>query len=260
MDDMNTTRPKLAKGVAEQWVKGTSELPQQQPPEKTELEKKKGRLEWLEMLLCLFSILLCVYLLYMNIAYTISATGIRLIALFHPLVIFLLYHLRILEPASKTGNQGIALMLFLSSICALLTAVRAVHIQFIDFLAFVFPVLMSAFIILVCNRIHKKRGKRYLSFLISIVWLPFYSIAFVMLSSISLPALHTTSETATISRIMYDGEGGHSVLLHIPVSDTLIECSITKQESKDLQSGDTVQIDEKISWLGIRYFEIDPDM
>lgn len=46
MDDMNTTRPKLAKGVAVQWVRGTSELPSQQPPEKTELEKKKGRLEW----------------------------------------------------------------------------------------------------------------------------------------------------------------------------------------------------------------------
>lgn len=260
MDDMNSTRPKLHKGVVEQWVKTISELPQQQPPEKTKKEKKKDRWEWLELLLCLFSLVFSIYLVYLNITSSVSSMFLRFITLFHPLAIFLLYHLRILEPNSTSGNQGIACLLFLSSFCALFTAIQTLHIQFPDILSFVLPALICGLVVLAFNHFHRKRRKRYLSWMIMLVWLPFYMPAFVMLSSITFPSLPAATKNAIISRTTYDGEGSYRVLLHLQDSAQMIECRITKQESKAMQSGDTIVITEKLSWLGIRYFEIYPNM
>lgn len=260
MNDYDDTRVEMPKAVVEKWARTAGEAPLQKPPippKKSAKERKETRHEWREALLCIISIAFDVYLMVHAIELLHVPSFVYPLALLHPLLIFIFYHKKYLEPYSQKGNQGIALLLFVASISSLLFSIRLPHLHFPNLFSFLLPSILTAAAFFLYNHYRKRKTGRYLSLLIMMIWIPFYMFAFPLLCTIALPSLHTERIEAKITMLSYDGEGTHTMKMALPHTDTLAEFVISKQEAKTYQVGEILPVELKQGILGISYMQLD---
>lgn len=256
MDDKN---PHLDSSTIQQWVRQSA---QQKPAahtqrkEKTEEEIRNSRMEWLDLAATVFCLGLSVLLIILNLEQKSGSILIRVIALLLPLLVLILYYTGILDQNTHSGNQAIAIILFLSSIAALYTAMCTGYISYLDYFQFILPCIATAVVFLTINSQLKRKRNRYLALLILIIWLPFYMPAFVTLLNITAPPLQIKETFSELQGTNYHGDEDYTVLVQVDEMEPVLEFRIPKDIYNRISYDSTAEVTICKGFLGIDYARV----
>lgn len=256
MDDKN---PHLDSSTVQQWVRQSAQQkpePYTQEKEKTEEDIRNNRMEWIDLVASAFCLGLSVLLIILNVVQKSDSTMVRIIALLLPLLVLFLYYVGILNQNTHSGNQGIAIILFLSSIAALYTALFAGYISYLNYFQFIVPCTAAAVFFLTINGILKRKRNRYLALLIMVTWLPFYMLAFVILLNITAPSLQIKETSSELQGTNYHGDENYAVRVKVGEMETALEFKLPKDIYDRVSYDSTAEVTICKGFLGIDYAKV----
>lgn len=250
---------KLDSSTIQQWVRQSAQLkPTEHIPEreKTEEDIRNNRMEWIDLTATAFCLALPVLLIILNVLHKSDSTLLRITALLLPLLTLLLYYTGILNQNTHSGDQGIAILLFLSSIASLFTGINTGYIAFLNYFQFILPCILSAAFFLVINSVLKRKRNRYLALLIMIIWLPFYIPAFVTLLNVIPPSLHTEAASSELRGTDYHGDDDYTVRVKVDEIGKTLEFGLTKDIYDRVSYDSTAEVTIHKGLLGIDYAKV----
>lgn len=259
MKQGNDNNPHLDSSTIQQWVRqAAQQKPSEHIPkkEKAKEEIRKNRMEWIDFAAAVFCLILSVLLLILNVVNKFDSTLLLVIALLLPLLTLLLYYTGILDQDTHSGTQLIAILLFLSSIAAISAGTGAAYVSYLHYSQFILPCVLTAVFFLVVNRILKHKRNRYLALLIMIIWLPFYTPAFVILTNITLPSLHTEETSCELKGTDYHSDGEHTVRVKVEELDTVLTFPLPKAVYDRVSYGSTAEVTLRKGLFGIDYAKV----
>lgn len=217
--------------TGQQWAR---QFAQQKPAsytqekEKTEEAIRNNRMEWIDLAAAVFCLGLSVLLIILNVEQKSDSTLIRVIALLLPMLVLFLYYAGILNQNTHSGNQMIAIILFLSSIAALYTALSTGYISYLNYFQFIVPCIAAAVFFLIINSILKRKRDRYLALLIMVIWLPFYMLAFVILLNVTAPSLQVKETSSKLLGTNYHGDESYTVQVQVGEMESVLSFKLPK--------------------------------
>lgn len=247
MDDKN---PHLDSSTVQQWVRQFAQqkpTPYTQEKEKTEEDIRNNRMEWIDLVASAFFLGLSVLLIILNLEQKSDSTLIRVVALLLPLLVLFLYYAGILDQNTHSGDQTIAIILFLSSIAALYTALFIGYISYLNYFQFIVPCIVIAVIFLAINSMLKRKRNRYLALLIMVIWLPFYMLALVILLNITMPSLQIKETSSELQGTNYHGDENYTVRVRVGEMDTVLEFKLPKDIYDRVSYDSTAEVIQRIS-------------
>lgn len=260
MKQKNDKNPHLDSSTVQQWVRQSA---QQKPTEiiqeKTEEDIRKNRMEWLDLAAVSFCLVLSVLLIILNVEHKSEGVLLRVTALLLPLLALILYYAGILNQNTHSGNQTIAIILFLSSIAALYTAMETGYVSYLNYFQFILPCVFTAAFFLVINSLLKRKRNRYLALLIMAVWLPFYMPAFVTLLNVTSPSLHIKETSSELQGTNYHGDGNYTVRVRVDEIDDTLEFKLTKDIYDRVSYKSTAEVTIHKGLFGIDYARVKLD-
>lgn len=259
MNQKNDKNPHLDSSTVQQWVRQSAQLKPTEPiPErkKTEEDIRNNRMEWMDLAATAFCLALPVLLIILNVLHKSDSTLLRITALLLPLLTLLLYYTGILNQNTHSGDQGIAIPLFLSSIASLFTGINTGYIAFLNYFQFILPCILSAAFFLVINSVLKRKRNRYLALLIMIIWLPFYIPAFVTLLNVIPPSLHTEAASSELRGTDYHGDDVYTVRVKVDEIGKTLEFGLTKDIYDRVSYDSTAEVTIHKGLLGIDYAKV----
>lgn len=259
MKNKDNNDPRLDSSTVQQWVRQSAQQkPNEHIPEKVKTEEdiQKNRMEWVDLAATAFCLILSVFLIIMNVERKADSTLLRIIALLLPLLTLILYYAGILNQGTHSGNQGIAILMFLSSVASLYTGISTGYISYLNLFQFILPCVLTAVFFLLINSILKRKRNRYLAMLIMVIWLPFYIPAFVSLVNITLPSIHTEETSADLRNTYYDGDGNYSVQVQVEELDAVLEFGLSKDICDRVSYDSTAEVTIHKGLLGIDYARV----
>lgn len=255
-DDKN---PHLDSSTVQQWVRQSAQqkpAPYTQKKEKTEEDIRNNRMEWMDFVASAFCLGLSVLLIILNLEQKSDSTLIRVIALLLPLLVLFLYYAGILNQNTHSGNQAIAIILFLSSIAALYTAMQTGYISYLNYFQFIVPCIAAAVCFLTVNSILKRKRNRYLALLIMVIWLPFYMPAFVTLLNVTAPSLQIKETSSELRGTNYHGDENYAVRVQVGEMKTALEFKLPKDIYDRVSYDSTAEVKIHKGFLGIDYAKV----
>lgn len=256
MDDKN---PHLDSSTVQQWVHQYAQQkpePYTQEKEKTEEDIRNNRMEWIDLVASAFCLGLSVLLIILNVEQKSDSTLIRVIALLLPLLVLFLYYAGILNQNTHSGEQSIAIILFLSSIAALYTAMLTGYVSYLNYFQFIIPCTVTAVIFLIINSILKRKRNRYLALLIMVIWLPFYMLGFVTLLNVTAPSLHIKETSSELQGTNYHGDENYAVRVQVGELETTLEFKIPKDIYDRVSYDSTAEVTICKGFLGIDFARV----
>lgn len=259
MRQMNDKNPHLDSSTIEQW---TRQAAQQRPTgpapkkEKTAEDIKKGRMEWIDLAAAAFCLVLSVLLIILNVENKADSALLRVIALLFPLLTLVLYYTGMLNQNTHSGNQAIAIFLFLSSITALMTAINTGYTVYLNYFQFILPCVITAVFFLVINSILKRKRNRYLAMIIMVIWLPFYTPAFVTLLNVLSPSIHTEETSCELLGTDYHGDNDYTVRVRVDGMETALEFGLIRDIYERVSYDSTAEVTIRKGILGIDYARV----
>lgn len=256
MDDKN---PHLDSSTIQQWVRQSAQqkpAPYTPEKEKTEEDIRNNRMEWMDLAASVFCLVLSVLLIVLNFEQKFDSTLIRVIALLLPLLVLFLYYAGILDQKTHSGDQAIAIIMLLSSIAALYTAILTGYISYLNYLQFIVPCIVTAVFFLTVNSILKRKRNRYLASLIMVIWLPFYIPAFVTLLNVTAPSLQIRETSSELRGTNYHGDEDYTVQVQVDEMDTVLEFKIPKDVYNRISYDSTAEVRICKGFLGIDYARV----
>lgn len=254
--------PHLDSSTVQQWVRQYAQQKQTVPvpeKEKTEEDIRKNRMEWIDLAAVVFCLVLSVILILLNVEYKSDSSLLRITALLLPLLTLILYYTGILNQNTHSGNQTIAVLLFLSSVASLFTSMNTGYISHLNYLQFILPCVLATAFFLILNSILKRKRNRYLALLIMIIWLPFYIPAFVTLLNVSLPPLHIKETSSKLYGTNYHGDENYTVLVRVDEVDAVLEFKLPEDIYDRVSYDSTAEVTIRKGFLGIDYANVKLD-
>lgn len=259
MKQKNDKNPHLDSSTVQQWVRQYAQqkpAPYTQEKEKTEEDIRNNRMEWIDLVALVFCLGLSVLLIVLNLVQKVDSPLIRVIALLLPLLVLFLYYSGILDQNTHSGDQGIAIVLFLSSIAALYTAMLTGYISYLNYFQFIVPCTATAVFFLTINNILKRKRERYLALLIMVIWLPFYMPAFVTLLNVTAPSLQIKETSSELLGTNYHGDENYAVRVRVGEMETVLEFKIPKDIYDRVSYDSTAEVTICKGFLGIDYARV----